>query len=241
MMHLSGRTFLPQMSRATLFGGGLAIAGLLLTSVHFGFLALAGVGIFGPGFLREAGWLRDQDEFQRRAAQRAAYHAFLLTGMLAFALYAYSRAGGTLAKAEELSLVYIACLCLTWMFSSLFSFWGPRTAAFRILVTFGIAWGIFNVLGDLQSPLGMLMQLLVTTAPFFVLAFASRKWPRLSGALLLAISLALLVWYFYPGHASRMPLLVKVSTAMLFLGPLAASGAVLVGPASRAWESEPTA
>lgn len=241
MIHRPGRITLPQMSKATILGGGLAIAGLLLTTVHFGFLALAGLGIFGPGLLREVGWLRDQDEFQRRAAQRAAYHAFLLTGMLAFALYAYSRAGGTLAKAEELSLVYIASLCLTWMFSSLFSFWGPRTAAFRILLTFGTAWGIFNILGNLQSPVGMLMQLLVTTAPFFLLAFASRRWPRLSGVLLLAISLALLGWYFYPGNASRMPLLVKVSTAMLFLGPLAASGAALVSPSSRTWESEPAA
>ena len=59
--------------------------------------------------------------------------------------------------------------------------------------------------------------------------------------LLLAISAALLVWYFYPGHASRMPLLVKVSTAMLFLGPLAASGAVLVGASNEAWEAEASA
>jgi len=47
-----------------------------------------GVGAFGPGILRELGWLKDQDEFQRRAAHRAGYHAFAVTGLVAFFIYA---------------------------------------------------------------------------------------------------------------------------------------------------------
>ncbi|HSM16107.1 MAG TPA: hypothetical protein VK845_03790 [Gemmatimonadales bacterium] len=59
-----------------LIAGGFVIVGvLLLMFVAKGLLFVAGLGAFGPGILRELGWLRDQDEFQRRAAHRAGYHA----------------------------------------------------------------------------------------------------------------------------------------------------------------------
>jgi hypothetical protein len=73
------------------------------------------------------------------------------------------------------------------MFSSLFSYWGPHKTAFRILFIFGCAWGIFNILGNLRNPIAMIMQLLVTTAPFFALAFISRRWPRVAGGLLVSL------------------------------------------------------
>ena len=213
---------------ATWIGGVLAVGGLVLTAeVHFGFLMLTALGAFGPGLLRELGWLHDQDEFQRRAAHRAGYHAFLVTGFATFGFYAYTRSGGTFARPEELSSVYISLLCFTWMFSSLFSFWGARATAFRILMVFGCAWGLFNVLSNLREPLGMVMQLLITTAPFFALAYASRRWPRLAGACLIVVALAFLGNDYWPGHATRMPLLVKLGVSVLFAGPLLASGIAL--------------
>jgi hypothetical protein len=217
-------------SLATLIGGAVVILGFALAQWYrWDFLALVGLGAFGPGILRELGWLNDQDEFQRRAAHRAGYHAFVVTGVVAFIIYAYTRAGGTLKQAEELSMVYLALLWFTWLFSSLFSYWGPRRTAFRILFGFGCVWGVFNVLGNLRDPLGMLMQLLVTTAPFFVLAYVSRRWPRVAGAFLVALSLFFLGYYFYPGHFANLLFLVKIGTAVLFVGPLLASGVALLG------------
>lgn len=228
---MSGRMgwFRWKPSPATLIGGVVVVLGILLAQyAHWGFLALVGVGAFGPGILRELGWLGDQDEFQRRAAHRAGYHAFIVTGLVAFSIYAYTRSGGSLEDATELSLVYIALLCFTWMFSSLFAYWGPRRTAFQILIGFGCVWGVFNILGNLTSPIGMLMQLLVTTAPFFVLAFASRRWPRVAGGLLVALSLFFLGVYYYPGHFARLSLLTKLVTTVLFIGPLLASGVALL-------------
>jgi hypothetical protein len=215
---------------ASLIGGILVVAGLFLTEVSWWFVALSGVGAFGPGILRELGWLRDQDEFQRRAAHRAGYHAFLVTGLATFVLYAHTRAGGTLELPTELSLVTLSLLCFTWMFSSLFSYWGPHRTAFRILLIFGIAWGVFNVLGNLMNPVAMGMQLLITTVPFFLLAYVSRRWPRVAGLLLVGLSLFFAWEYFAPGRFDRLALLVKLSTAVLFLGPLLASGVALLQP-----------
>ena len=138
-------------SPATLIGGVLVILGFVLMNWNEWFMVLIGAGTFGPGILRELGWLKDQDEFKRRAAHRAGYHAFIVTGLAAFLIYAYTRSGGALKKAEELSLVYVALLWFTWMFSSLFSYWGPHKTAFRTLIAFGCAWGAFNIIGNLHG------------------------------------------------------------------------------------------
>ena len=58
-------------SRATLIATGVVIAGVMLTGWNWWFLILVGLGSFGPGVLRELGWLNDKDEFQLRAAQRS--------------------------------------------------------------------------------------------------------------------------------------------------------------------------
>ncbi len=69
----------------------LVIAGFILTSQSWWFFLLAALGTFGPGVLREIGWLQDQDEFQRQADHRAGYHAFLVTGLLMFVCVAFVR------------------------------------------------------------------------------------------------------------------------------------------------------
>ena len=65
-----------------LIAGGICIAGFALSGIDWGFIALVGVGTFGPGVLRELGWLRDKDEFQMEAQRRAGYHGFLAAGLL---------------------------------------------------------------------------------------------------------------------------------------------------------------
>ena len=74
---------------ATLIASGVVVLGFLLTGVSWGFLALVAVGTFGPGILRELGWLKDKDEFERRAARRAGYHAYLVGGFITFLIVAY--------------------------------------------------------------------------------------------------------------------------------------------------------
>lgn len=211
--------------------GTMVIAGLVLTQLaSWWFLALAAAGAFGPGLLREMGLLHDQDEFQQRAARRAGYHAYLVTGAILFLVYAYTRAGNAIPSPEELSGFYLSLLAFAWMFSSLFSYWGARRTAFIILLVFGITWAVFNIWSNLQQPVTMLMQLLITTAPFFVLAFASRRWPRAAGAGLLALSAFFLFVYFRGG--ANLPLVVKAQTAVLFAGPLLTSGFALAGSRS---------
>ncbi len=69
---------------ATLVGAVLVILGFLLTEVDWRFLALCALGTFGPGILREWGWVKDKDEFQMRAVHRAGYHAYLAGGLTAY-------------------------------------------------------------------------------------------------------------------------------------------------------------
>lgn len=209
--------------------GTMVIAGLVLTQiVSWWFLLLAAAGAFGPGLLRELGLLRDKDEFQRRAAMRAGYHAYLVTGAMMFVVYAYSRSGHSIDMADELSGFYLALLTFAWIFSSLFTYWGPHRSAFIILLIFGTAWGVFNIWSNVLDPVGMLMQLLVTTVPFFLLAFTSRRWPRATGVVLVAGSAALLYYYF--SGFPNLRLIVKCMTAVLFAGPLLTSGLALVAP-----------
>lgn len=209
--------------------GTMVIAGLVLTqAVSWWFLLLAAAGIFGPGLLRELGLLRDKDEFERRAAMRAGYHAYLVTGATMFVIYAFSRSGHSIDMPEELSGFYLALLTFAWTFSSLFTYWGPRRSAFSILLLFGTAWAVFNIWSNLFDPVAMLMQLLVTTVPFFALAFTSRRWPRVTGLVLVTVSVALLYYYF--SGFPNLRLLVKGMTAVLFVGPLLTSGFALMGP-----------
>jgi len=51
---------------------GMASFALLLRWLDWRGAALCALGAFGPGILRELGWLRDQDEFQRRRHEIAA-------------------------------------------------------------------------------------------------------------------------------------------------------------------------
>ena len=72
MVMSSERKWIPwRPSPVTVIAAALVIGGMALTGVNWGFVGLVGLGTFGPGVLRELGWLRDKDEWQLRAAQRA--------------------------------------------------------------------------------------------------------------------------------------------------------------------------
>jgi hypothetical protein len=218
----------------TLIAGGLVIAGFLLTGVSWWFLLLVAAGTLGPGIGREAGWLRDKDEFQRRAHYRAGYHAFLTVGLAAFALVAFFRAGGTVEHPHRLITFFLALLWFTWFLSSLLAYWGPQKTAARVLIAFGSVWLVFAVLSNLGSEWTGWAALLLhplLAAPFFVLAWLSGRWPRIAGVLLLAVAVGFFLMFELP-HIARTSILEVITSVpfILFLGPLLTSGiALLVG------------
>ncbi len=225
----------PRPSRTDLITVALTTGGLLLAAtVDMVFLILAGLGAFGPGILRELGWLRDQDEFRRLAAWRAGYHAYLAGGLAAVILIAVFQ-GGT-ARVDELmmpAVLILAVVWLAWLFSSVFTFWGPRPAVSRLLLIMGLFWLVFAVLANLDDLAGLAMQVLVVL-PFFLLSWLARRYPRVGGLLLVASAVAAF-WFFgldrlfrsSPGDpgGDLSGLLVLVA----FVGPLLAGGLALLG------------
>jgi hypothetical protein len=209
----------------------LVVLGFALTGHSWWWLLLTALGAFGPGALRETGWLADRDEFQIRAAHRAGYHAFLAAGFAGLALVGYLRSGGGVsADASDVPILMLAVLWFTWLLSSLVTFWGPRTAAARILVTFGVLWLAFAVLSNTGSEWTGWAALLLhplLAAPFFACAWTLRRWPRVTGALLLAAA-AFLFHFLGLFRTANLGLLTQGATCVLFLGPLVASGVALL-------------
>lgn len=209
----------------------IAAAGLVLTSFSWWFLLLTAAGAFGPGLLREFGVLRDKDEHQQLTNYRAGYHAYLACGTAALVLLAFMRSfEGVLQYTQELATLLVAVLWFTWFLSSLFSYWGVKTAAYRILIGFGCAWLVFAVLSNTGKEWTGWTALLLhplLVAPFFLVAWSSQRYPRPSGVLLLVISLFLLQFF----GAFRMTgenFINKTLVLILFVGPLLAAGVALV-------------
>jgi len=218
-------------TRTSLVAGVIVIAGFLLTEVNWWFFLLVAAGTFGPGILREIGWLRDKDEFQRQAAYRAGYHAFLIVGLVAFILVAFFRTGGTVEHPHRLVTFFLSLLWFTWFFSSLLAYWGAQKTATRVLIAFGCVWLVFTIISNLGPEwTGWLALLLhpLLAAPFFVLAWISRRWPRVAGVLLL-IAVAGFIVLELP-HIARTSVLEVItdSVFILFFGPLFTSGVALL-------------
>jgi len=215
--------------KETLVAAALIILGIMLTAVSWGFVFLVGLGILGPGLVRELGWLKDQDEFQRQAARRAGYHAFLVTGFLAFFFLALFRSGYKGIKdPEEVGSLLLVVLWFTWVLSSLLGYWGPKRTAKTILITFGIFWLLFNIIGNLHSLSALIMQSLPAVL-FFALAWVAGRWPKVAAVLLIAAS----CFFFYFFHLYRIfgsePLARgRGFVIVIFFGPLFASGVMLL-------------
>ena len=216
---------------ATLVGGILVVAGLALTSVSWWFFLLTAAGGFGPGILRELGWLRDKDEFQRFSAHRSGYHAYLTSGVAAILLVAFFRSGErTVDYPLEIATLFLVVLWFTWLLSSLIGYWGAQKAATRILLLFGCGWLAFAVvsnLGDEWTGWPALLLHPLLAAPFFFLAWLAQRRPRVAGVLLLAASI-FFVYFFGIFRHQHLALVNQAVTAVLFIGPLLASGVALI-------------
>ncbi len=216
-------------SPATLIASVLVVAGFALTALDWGFVAIAAVGMFLPGILREVGVLHDKDEFEMEAARRAGYHAYLAGGLFTFLLVAWFRsAHPSLAHPGALVEDVLIVMWFTWLLSSLFSYWGAHRTAARILWIFGILWLVFNLLAGGGDWTGTLMQSLLAL-PFVAAALAARRWPKATGVFLLAVSV-FFFWFFGLADAFRGDPTGKgrIQVLILFLGPLLASGVALL-------------
>ncbi len=232
--HTEGRR-LPPLPR--LIAGGLVILGVLLSMfVAEGLLVVAGLGAFGPGILRELGWLKDQDEFQRQAAHRAGYHAYLIGGLTTVLVVSGLRWRETnLEDSSEWIMLILVVLWMTWLFSGLLAYWGARKTASRVLLAFGAFWAVFviaSVIGESKNLgevlLGSLMGSIVVV-PFLVLARKAGRWPRRrTGAVLLAVAALLLVMLVPPQVARPFTLPSMLVTDVLLLVPLIGCGIALL-------------
>lgn len=214
----------------------LVVAGLVLgATADMAWWILFALGAFGPSVLRAAGLLRDLDEFQREAARRAGHHAYLAGGLfLTVVVIAKQWGYANLDHDQFPASAGLAVLVVTYFMSRLVGFWGARGAAFRVLITFGCFWLTFTLLSHFGVE--ALIEGLVSL-PFFLLAFASRRFPRASGFVLLAAG-AFAFWFFklgraFQGNAGAM--MVAVALAI----PLLAMGVALL--ASREETPEPAA
>jgi hypothetical protein len=217
---------------------GLVILGLMLsTFVAEGLLFVAGLGAFGPGILRELGWLRDQDEFQRQAAHRAGYHAYLIGGLATILIISALRWGGRdIEVSSEWIVLILVVLWMTWLFSALLAYWGAQKTASLILMVFGSFWAVFvlaHVVGwfvDPSEPFSFtgLAAGFMFVAPFFCLAYTARRWPRVTGVLLLVVSAVFLVVVTPTWEARSLQMASTLVTAALLIVPLTASGIALL-------------
>ncbi len=216
------------LSKATISASVLVVVGALLAvTVDMVFLVVFGAGVFGPGVLRELGVLNDQDEFQREASRAAGYRAYLAAGLFVSVWLAVAQRG-TANLDSELALsvsMILILLIVVWLLSALFGYWDARKATSRILLAFGSFWLAFIVLSHMAEPGVLFMEALVA-APFFMLAWTARRWPRATGAVLVLFG-AFLFFAFdmYEAFQSRMNAWPVILTMFL---PLMACGLALL-------------
>ncbi len=232
-------SFLPAKlcpSPAGLLSGALVTAGLVLgATVDMGWWILFGLGAFGPPVLRAVGLLRDQDEFQQEAARRAGYHAYLAGGIF-LCIVVVAKQWGTANLDHDAfpASAGLAVLVIAYFMSRLVSFWGARGATFRVLLAFGFFWLAFSAIS--HRGVEMLAESVVAL-PFFLLAFASRRRPRASGAALLVAG-GLAFWLFRLARAfqgDQGALMVILALVI----PLLAMGVALLAARSERTEPAP--
>jgi len=213
----------------SLMPGGLVGLGVLLWMVAGKeWLIVSGLGAFGPGILRELGWLDDLDEFQREASRRAAHHAYLVGGLVTVLVISGLHVDGRPPEfPAELITFLLVVSWLTWMFSYLMAYWGPVRTASRVLLSFGAFWALFVMLdavgeasGVGEAVLGLAVGALFV-APFALGAWAAGRWPRRTGLMLLIAGAGLFIVVAVPGRGSWS---TRLLTPSLLVVPLVASG-----------------
>jgi hypothetical protein len=230
----------------------LLIWGGILADIggYDGMIALTGIGLFAPLLLRELGLLPWIDEFQREATLRASQHAYLSGGIFLVVVMTVFGIGGThndegarFFDAVPASLVLLI-MALTWYLSRLLQFWGALVGAFRILLgtlsVYALVAAVTTLqvvkLADGEAPRSVLVMLATIYLPPVFLALAawlSRRSPRITGVILLAVCVWLFFGYgptsqFLFGSAFSIAWQTRVVLGCLLLAPLLAAGIAFV-------------
>jgi hypothetical protein len=209
----------------------LVVVGLLMgTTTHMGFMSLLAAGAFGPGVLRQLGWLSDLDEFQKEAAAKSGLRAYLVTAIFLMAVVIAENWNHlTLADQVPASTVVIVMLVVYYS-SYCLSFWDTRKAVSRVLLTFGLLWLAFVVLSHAGEPLSLLGEALVVPGPFIIGAMLCRWWPRIVGLLLLAVSVwSIFFFHVIPlGATGSQEVWRRAFTFVLIPLPLTVAGVALI-------------
>ncbi len=96
-----------------------------------------------------------------------------------------------------------------------------------MLAVLGTYWAVFVVGTHLSDPVSLLMESAFVVAPFFLLAWTAGRWPRVTGALLLAVGMIVFWWVFDLGRQFvEWP--SQVLTFVLLLVPMVACGLALI-------------
>lgn len=212
----------------------LVVAGLALgATVDMAWMILFALGAFGPPALRAVGILADRDEFQRGVAMRASHHAYIAGGLFLSGAVVAKTWGTTALDHDAFSAsLALAVLVVVYFLSYVTGFWGARAAAFRVLLAFGCFWLAFTVLSHpgiealFEAPVGLV---------FVALAFASWRWPRISGILLVGV--AILAFFLFRLQRVFHGDQGAWAVLLLLLVPLLAMGIALL--AERREGSEP--
>jgi hypothetical protein len=245
-MHRWRRDPIGIVSFLLIWGGILADIG-----GYDGMIALTGIGLFLPLLLRELGLLPWIDEFHREATTRASQHAYLSGGIFLVGVMTVFGFGGThddhgarFFDEVPASLVLLI-MALTWYLSRLLQFWGALVGAFRILLGALCVYGVVaavvtiqvvNRLADGELPRRALLGLATIYLPPVFLglaAWCSRRWPRITGVILLAISAWLLFGYrstsqLLFGSEPGFPWQTRAVLGCLLVAPLLAAGIAFV-------------
>jgi hypothetical protein len=216
-------------STVTLVAALLVVVGAVLAAtVDMVFLIVFGAGVFGPGALRELGILKDQDEFQREASRLAGYRAYVAAGLFLSVWLAVAQRGTTNLDSDlALSMVgLLILLVVVWLLSALLTYWGARRAVPRVLLVFGSFWLVFTGLSHATEPVALLVESCLAV-PFFVLAWTARRWPRITGTLLVLVALYVFFAFdLYESFTTRTNAWPVLLTTFL---PLGACGLALLG------------
>lgn len=199
-------------------------------------IILAALGAFGPGMLRELGLLRDQDEFQREAARRAGYHAYLIGGFAAVLIIASLEWQVREHPSAEWLLLVVVILWMTWVFSALIAYWGAQRMTATVLAIFGLFWAVFliaSAIGDriwdhqAREVLQFSVLAVGLLGAFFLPLWAVWRWPRVIGGFLVAaaVLIYLLIFARMPGGPRES---ARWLTMVSLLVPLAACGIALL-------------
>lgn len=229
------------ISPVSLTAVALVTIGLLLgTTVHMGFLALLAAGAFGPGLLRQLGWLADLDEFQREAAAQSGLRAYLVSSVLLMAVVIAENWSVLSLSHDQVPASTVVILMFVVYYSSYcLSFWEARVAVSHVLLAFGLFWLGFVVLSHVHRPLTFLVEALVVPGPFILGAVLCRRWPRAIGLVLLVACVAsVFVFRLAPiGAASSQEVWRKAFVFVLIPVPLAVGGVALLTDSWRRHET----